>query len=341
MGGSSDLPGLGSPGSPGLPEGMPDALEHLTRVADGRAWLARVPELLARARDRWDLELTEPFTSGAAAWTCLARRRGDTRWGLVLKIGFPHDEAEHEADALLHWQGHGAPRLVDHDPEDWALLMHALLPGTPLSASSLTTERALRAGARVIAELHAAPAPGPGEFPRVEDTVAWWGDLVAERAQRHGWAPTDHALVAQWPRVVDELLAAPHRRVLLHGDANPGNLLAGEGDHGLRWYAINPKALVGDPAFDPWPLLEQVDPDPFTASDPVEELLGRASLVASLLLTTPKAVAGWSFVRRLESTLWVTNLVPEHGQGADHPERVDLEREWRETQVWFDAYSRA
>lgn len=324
-----------------LPASLPESLQRLALAPDGRAWLARLPDLVERARERWDLDLAAPFTGGSAGWTCLARRRdGDVRWPLVLKISFPHEEAAHEADALLHWQGHGAPRLVDHDPDDWALLMRALAPGTPLSASSMTTERALRAGARVIAELHAAPVPAEGEFPTLEATIAWWGDLLHRRAAQHTWAPTDPGLVAEWDRVAEELATTPYRRVLLHGDANPGNVLASEEGGRLRWCAIDPKALVGDAAFDPWPLIEQVEPDPFDAADPAAELLERASLVAPLLGTTARAIAGWSFVRRLESTLWLTDLVPQDARNASSAEWLDLARQWGETRAWHEAYRR-
>lgn len=326
-----------------LPASLPGGLEHLTRVAAGRAWLERVPALLARARERWHLELTTPFTSGSAAWTCRARREGDTRWDLVLKVSFPHDEAAHEAEALLHWQGHGAPRLLDYDVADWALLMEALTPGTPLSASSLPTERALAAGAELIATLHDAPVSAPGSFPRLEDTLASWDDLIVRRAALHTWAPTDGELRELWPGVVADLLSAPHRRVLLHGDANPGNLLASQEPSdggGLRWTAIDPKALIGDPAFDPWPLIEQIGPDPFAASDPVAELRARAAPIAPILGTTTRAIAGWGFVRRLESALWLTDLVARDERPVEPEQRGDLERQWRETRHWHEAYVR-
>ena len=33
----------------------------------------------------------------------------------VLKVNFPEPESEHEADALAHWDGRGAVRLLDRD----------------------------------------------------------------------------------------------------------------------------------------------------------------------------------------------------------------------------------
>jgi hypothetical protein len=50
----------------------------------------------------------------------------------VLKIGFPHRESAHEADALAHYGGRGAIRLLDHDPDRGALLLERCEPGTTL-----------------------------------------------------------------------------------------------------------------------------------------------------------------------------------------------------------------
>ena len=65
----------------------------------------------------------------------------------------------------------------------------------------------------------------------------------------------------------------------MHGDLNPGNLLAAGGG---RWLAIDPKPMRGDPAYDLWPLLEQVD-DPFEHPDPAAVLRERVALLAGLL----------------------------------------------------------
>jgi len=42
---------------------------------------------------------------------------------VVRKIQFPHDESEHEHEALRIWNGSGAVRLLDHDADHHALLL--------------------------------------------------------------------------------------------------------------------------------------------------------------------------------------------------------------------------
>jgi streptomycin 6-kinase len=48
----------------------------------------------------------------------------------VLKVNFPHEESAREPDALAHWAGDGAVRLIDHDPETRSMLIERCRPGT-------------------------------------------------------------------------------------------------------------------------------------------------------------------------------------------------------------------
>lgn len=320
---------------------IPAGLEHLRTMPDGTAWLSRLPHLIERAASRWDLDLGPPFEAGSVAWTALARARGEQRWPYVLKIAYPHAEAAGEAEALLHWHHAGAPTLIDVEPADWALLMQAIHPGTPLSAPQWGADGALRAGAEVLARLHGRGAPAPG-FSSLADVAQGWCELVAARAAHHRWARVEDALVAEVLDLVPALTAPQGQgdsgvggsgvggSVLLHGDANPGNMIAGDGIDGVQWYAIDPKPLVGDPAFDPPPLIEQVGA-PFAAPDPGSELARRAELVGAALPVAPSRLARWGLVRAVETTLWLANATPVQDRDARGPR---LQNAWARAHAW-------
>ncbi len=53
----------------------------------------------------------------------------------VLKVFWPHREAEQEADALERWDGEGAVRLLARDDERSALLLERCEPGSFLSTA--------------------------------------------------------------------------------------------------------------------------------------------------------------------------------------------------------------
>jgi streptomycin 6-kinase len=268
------------------------------RTDEGRDWIARLPDLVGRAARRWDLRAGAPFTTGSASWTAPVTRADGT--AAVLKVSFPHDEARHEAAALRAWHGHGVPLLLDEAADDWALLLEAVSPGTSLGESSAPVEVRLLAGAAVLRALLDAPGAGGVAVPAMADVCAAWADLVVDRAGRAGEL-VDQGLAREAVHLLRTLPAdPPGGSAMVHGDLNPGNVLQGAGD---RWVAIDPKPMVGDPAYDLWPLLEQVD-DPFAHPDPGATLDHRVALVAQAVGLDPHRVAGWGAARGVEGALW-------------------------------------
>ncbi|ABG94337.1 possible streptomycin 6-kinase, N-terminal [Rhodococcus jostii RHA1] len=96
-----------------------------------RTWLADLPAVVEAVSREWSLDVGRPFQpGGVTSWTAPARTATGER--VVLKIGWRHDEALHEADGLAAWNGKGALRLLDHRVLDHttALLLEASEPGT-------------------------------------------------------------------------------------------------------------------------------------------------------------------------------------------------------------------
>ena len=86
-----------------LPEPLPDGLRAIGVEESGRAWLAVLPRLVAEVVERWQLEVGEPFLDASASFTLRAADRDERP--LVLKLQYPHREAEQEAAALRAWGG--------------------------------------------------------------------------------------------------------------------------------------------------------------------------------------------------------------------------------------------
>lgn len=302
---------------------MPAALRSgAGSTPDGAAWLARLPALVRSAVARWDLRLDQPFVAGSASW-CAPGRDGAGR-DVVLKVSFPHDEARHEADVLRAWAGHGAVGLVAAHPADWALLLRRVRPGTALRSARTPVTRRLVEGATVLRAL--AGAPAPGALPTVGEVGRRWAALVAERAARAtaAGAGPDPALVRQALAVLDAPDTPDLRTV--HGDLNPGNLLRGPDG----WVAIDPKALRGDPAYDVWPLVEQVG-DPWRTPDPARALADRTALVAGAAALDAGHAAAWAVARSVESALW----------GWSHTgDARALRRALARSRAWVDARDR-
>lgn len=282
-----------------VPPTLP-VVRQLGRLAAARPWLAELPALIEQVRDEFGLRLSPPLHGGSCSWVAPAELPDGTR--VIVKIGWPHREMRGEPAALRQWAGHGAVRLLAEDPTRHALILERCEPGEPLSSASAGAEDRLRAGCGVLRRLWEAPVPPEDEIESLGTVTAEWADLVAERMARirPGYDP---GLVAEGTRLLRELPASADRRVLLHGDFNPGNVLtAGAG----TWIAIDPKPMIGDPAYDPWPLLEQID-DPFATANPAITLRTRCALLAAELDVAEDRILWWSVARRVETALWAAH----------------------------------
>nr|MDT0662269.1 aminoglycoside phosphotransferase family protein [Micromonospora sp. DSM 115978] len=295
---------------------------NLRRLPAARSWLDELPDLIERVRRAYRLRLSPPLHGGSCSWVAPAELPDGTP--AILKIGWPHPEMYGEPAALKLWKGRGAVRLLAHDPDCHALLLQRCEPGTELAADPRPAEERLRAGCAVLRMLWEATPPEPGDgIGRLAPVTAGWADLAADRMARlrPGY---DLGLVAHGIALLRTLPGTAVRTVLLHGDANPGNIVSTTGGPtaGGGWLAIDPKPMIGDPAYDPWPLLEQVD-DPFAHPDPARTLRRRLDLLADELSLDADRIRRWALARLVEWALWSA----EHGDlpgGAEAMRSVGL-----------------
>lgn len=232
-----------------MPAELPyPGLAWAAATQEGRAWLARLSELVDGCADRWQLTLGTPFDGAQASLAMPATRADGTP--VVVKVQFPHRECEHEAAALRRWDGRGAVRLLDHDPERWALLLERCEPGTRLREAD--PEQALNVLAGLLPRLWVdADAP----FTRLEDEAAWWASTIETDWEAAG-RPIARPLVDAALEAIGDLSATQPERVLLHQDLHGDNVLAATRE---VWLAIDPKPLVGERAFGLAPIVRSYE----------------------------------------------------------------------------------
>src|SRR5215472_12187911 len=94
---------------------VPRYLADTARCDEGvRAWIARLPAIVADLAGRWSLRVGEPFQPGGqCSWT--APVTGPHGASLVLKVAFRFagGEERDEAARLRVWDGNGTVRLDD------------------------------------------------------------------------------------------------------------------------------------------------------------------------------------------------------------------------------------
>jgi streptomycin 6-kinase len=273
------------PGSDLVPPSLDEAIRRHGEA--GAAWLAGLPGRIEHHARQWEVELDGPLGAAAsAAWVGGGRRADGSE--VVLKLAWPHPEAATEAAGLRAYGGRGAVRLLECDEPGYALLLERCRPGTDLWA--LPTRRADEVVVDVLAQLWSADAAGAGTgIGTLADTVAAW----------HAAYPTTRRdqpgeLVAEAVRVADELVASTADVVVLHGDANPSNVLAATRS---PWLAIDPKPLIGDPAHDLAQYLANRIEEAQRSGDACAWMVERVRWFAAATGLDPVRIAGWAFAK--------------------------------------------
>ena len=210
-------------------------------------FLARLPGVVEALVGEWRLAVDLPPgaepTHGSGALVVPVRTAGGRP--AVLKVGFPHPEAEQEHLALRHWDGRGAVRLLRADPRRHALLLERLHRE---DLGALWDVEACEVVAGLYASLH---VPAPPSVRRLAPYAEnWAGRLLALPRD----APLPRRLVEQAAGLARDLAATPvdGGDRMLHTDLHGANVLAADRE---PWLAIDPKPLAGDPHHEVAPML--------------------------------------------------------------------------------------
>jgi len=274
----------------------------------GREWLDDLPLLVDEVAAIWNLEVGSPFQPGGQiSWVAPARHRGDGV-DIVLKVQLPNPESAPEAAGLQAWDGDGAVRLHAHDALRSALLLERCRPGRGLVEVG-GTDDAVVAGAELGARLHAADIPEG--LPTLASVLDGWADELEQRLAQPFVDPGLARLALDTMRTRPR--ACPHP-ALLHGDLNPTNVLSAERS---PWLAIDPKPMVGDPAYDGPRLVTQ--PDPLATDDPARTLARRLDLVRDAMGVDRDALVTWC----LTDAVQIGASARSHGDAATAARRAD------------------
>jgi streptomycin 6-kinase len=264
----------------------------------GRAWIDAVPDLAACLLDRWQLRLDGAPTCGAVALVLPVRRADGTP--AVLKLQPVTDDTVGEPDALRAWNGDGAVRLLDHDPESGSMLLERLDADRPL-ATVRDDLAALEILSELLARLSAVPAPAG--LRRLSDVGADLLDRVP-RALTVVRDPSQHRLIQACASALEEVLSEAGDR-LLHGDLHYFNILAPHpADPREPWLAIDPKPLAGDPGFDLLPALHNRWDGAVASGDVPRAIRRRFDLMTDILGLDRKRATAWTLARVLQYALW-------------------------------------
>ena len=276
-----------------MPEPLPEGVEAIRGSASGRAWVASLPGLLDEVADRWQLQVGDPFPDASASLTLRATRTDGMR--VVLKLQYPHREAEQEAAALAQWAGAGAVCLLAHDPDRHALLLELCEPGTPLL--ELQQDEALDVLIELLPRLW---QPADPSFTSLAAEAEHWA-LTLPQAWADAGRPFDRGLLDAALDAISVLAPTQGEPVLLHQDLHTGNVLRATRE---PWLVIDPKPLRGEREFGLAPIVRGAE-----LGHNRDHVLRRLDRLSGELGVDRGRACGWAFVQTLawsidETEVW-------------------------------------
>ncbi len=261
----------------------------------GAEWLRRLPDLLADCAQRWSLALEPALANLTFNYVAPAVRADGTP--VILKVGYPNSELTSEIEALRVYDGRGSVQLLDSDRALGALVLERLEPGTPLSQLD-DDQLATSIAAQVMRTLH-RPARAGGSFRSVAD---WTAGLRKLRPHFGGTTgPFPARLVDTAQALLAELILSMAEPVLLHGDLHHDNILAATRQ---PWLALDPKGIVGEPAYEVGTFLHNPMPQIATWPNLDRLLARRVDQLADELGFDRQRVLRWGIVTAVLSAWW-------------------------------------
>jgi streptomycin 6-kinase len=257
------------------------------------AWLRALPDLIDRLAARWSLTLGPHFPEIGYNYVAPATRADGTP--AVFKVSRYIDDTRNEIAAMRLWDGDGAARLLEADPELGAQLIERLEPGTMLTeVADANDDDATVIAAGVLRHLW-RPAPAVhGLRPLASWLDAYDRNREALSQGARGFPP---AIFRRADAMRRDLLASSEEQTVLHGDLHHFNILRARR---APWLAIDPHGLVGDRCFDICQFLR----NPMPQGVPVAVNRRRLDIFCAELGLDRQRTKDWCFVHAILDACW-------------------------------------
>jgi streptomycin 6-kinase len=253
-----------------------------------------VETALSRALIRWSLTKSTPVAETATSWIFRVEQNG--RNFAALKILKPLAAVEERRGAtLMNWYGgEGAATIFDiHGDTIFMEWLDGGTLGDPVRSGK--DDEGTIAIATVVANLHRPRANIPAGLHPLRDHFQPLFDTDVR-----AWPHTARDLYARASGIALKLFDRPSAQIPLHGDMHHDNVLSS--DRG--WLAIDPKGLIGDPAYE----LANVFINPkgagHLAADP-RRIAARADILSERLNYPRKRILGWAAAHAALSACWL------------------------------------
>lgn len=267
--------------------------EFVRRNGADPAFMHGLPGLLADLASRWSLTV-EPWYPGIKYnYVAPAVRTDGVR--CVLKVSRFVQATRSEIAALRLWDGDGAARLLDAEPDVGALLIERVEPGAMLSEEAASSDDSATLVVAGLLRRLWRPVPPDADLIPLERWCAAYDRNRHALAQGARGFPA--GLFQRADAVRRDLLLRAEAPLVLHGDMQHFNVLR---SHRSGWLAIDPKGLVGDPCFDLCQFLR--NPLPEGVSPAVSGR--RLDILSDVLGLDRQRIKDWCLVHAILDACW-------------------------------------
>jgi streptomycin 6-kinase len=218
----------------------------------GRVWLDALPATVNALAAAWDLRRAgAPFAGGTTAYVLPCDRADGTP--AVFKLDLLDEENRSEPTALRAYDGDGAVRLLEYDPDSGAMLLERARPGTALldhDFPGLSERAAARERFTIACDLFRRLWRAPGsatdypDMPRAADLLKRWSDRFVTAADQ---SQPDIAKILALGVDLCTALADAEAIGIANRDNHLSNVVTAERE---PWLLIDPKPVLAERAFD-------------------------------------------------------------------------------------------
>ena len=266
----------------------------------GKAWLAKLPELVAAISSMLDLRNLTEVTNLTYNYV-LSGFQGDNP--IILKLGIDHEYLMQEAFALKCFAGFGAVKMLVED--DKILLLERAVPGTSLKDYFPNQEdESIKITCGIMKKLHQVNSPVASDVPHIKD----WLTALDKNLP----IPDEYLKKARELR--DYLLQTSKLDVLLHGDMHHDNLL----QNSNNWVVIDPKGVIGEPAYEVAAFIRNPIGELLNHADVINIIQNRITCFAKFLELPSQRILDWCFVQAVLAWVWAI----EDGCDTNHFEQL-------------------
>lgn len=254
--------------------------------AQGKQWLTNLAKLTAQIRITYRLSNLKPIKN--LSYNYVLSGFQDSR-PIILKLGLDIDGLKRESLALKAFAGFGAVNVLIEN--NGMLLLEHAIPGVSLKTYFPEKDNdAIQITCECIKRLHQAPIPTDYDLPHVKN----WLTVLDKNLN----IPTDYLHKAR--KLRDELIVTSATPVLLHGDLHHDNIL----QNGNEWIVIDPKGVIGDPAYEIAAFIRNPIPELLTHNNPSSIIDNRIAQFAEILKLSKQRIISWCYVQAVLAWAW-------------------------------------